>query len=51
MAGVYSNDNGALSSIQGAGGVSPLQADKAVRQAEAAQAAHWFETITNEAFG
>lgn len=51
IAGVYSNDNGALSSIQGAGGMSPLLADKAVRQAEAAQAAHWFETITNEAFG
>lgn len=51
IAGVYSNENGALSSIQGAGGVSPIQADKAVRHAEAAQAAHWFETITNEAFG
>ena len=51
IAGVYSNENGAISSIQGAGGVSPIQADKAVRHAEAAQAAHWFETITNEAFG
>ncbi|GAB5455082.1 MAG: NAD(P)/FAD-dependent oxidoreductase [Henriciella sp.] len=51
IAGVYSNADGRLSSIPNAGGVSPLVADKAVRQAEAAQAAHWFETITNEAFG
>lgn len=51
IAGVYSNAKGGLSSIAGAGGVSPLQADKSVRNAEASQAAHWFETITNEAFG
>ena len=51
IAGVYTNDNGALSSVQGSGGVSPLQANKSVRTAEAAQASHWFETITNEAFG
>ena len=51
IAGVYSNANGALSSVQGAGGVSPLQADRSVRIAEGAQASHWFETITNEAFG
>ena len=51
IAGVYSNADGALSSVAGAGGVSPLQANKTVRNAEAAQAAHWFETITNEAFG
>lgn len=51
IAGVYSNDNAGLSSISGAGGVSPLGADKAIRNAEAQQAAHWFETITSEAFG
>lgn len=51
IAGVYSNADGRLSSVPGAGGVSPLAADKPVRQAEAAQAAHWFETITTEAFG
>ncbi|NQY39763.1 MAG: FAD-dependent oxidoreductase [Henriciella sp.] len=51
IAGVYSNVGGQLSSVSGAGGVSPLNGDKAVRQAEAAQAAHWFQTITNEAFG
>lgn len=51
IAGVYSNASGVLQSISGGGGVSPLAADKSVRAAEAAQAAHWFTTITNEAFG
>ncbi|MEO0551518.1 MAG: NAD(P)/FAD-dependent oxidoreductase [Pseudomonadota bacterium] len=51
IAGVYRNADGKLQSVSGAGGVSPLAADKAIRQAEAAQAAHWFETITAEAFG
>jgi len=51
ITGVYSNADGKLSSIPNAGGVSPLKADPAVRSAEAAQAAHWFETITKEAFG
>ncbi len=51
IAGVYTNQDRTLASVSGAGGVSPLAADKAVRRAEAAQASHWFETITNEAFG
>ncbi|MHA7901093.1 MAG: NAD(P)/FAD-dependent oxidoreductase [Henriciella sp.] len=51
IAGVYTNEGSSLSSIAGAGGVSPLGADKSIRAAEAAQAAHWFETITSEAFG
>lgn len=51
IAGVYSNAASQLQSIAGAGGVSPLNADKSVRIAEAQQAAHWFETITKEAFG
>jgi NADPH-dependent 2,4-dienoyl-CoA reductase/sulfur reductase-like enzyme len=51
IAGVYSNADGQLSSIKDAGGVSPLAADKSIRNAEAAQANHWFETITAEAFG
>lgn len=51
IAGAYRNEGGALSNIDGAGGVSPLGADKAIRQAEAAQAAHWFNTITQDAFG
>lgn len=51
IVGVYSNASGALKSISGAGGISPVGADVSVRNAEAAQAAHWFETITAEAFG
>lgn len=51
IAGVYTNSDGTLASVSGAGGVSPLEAEKPVRHAEAAQAAHWFKTITNEAFG
>lgn len=51
IAGVYINANGRLESIAESGGVSPLLADKAIRNAEAAQAAHWFDTITHEAFG
>ena len=51
IAGVYTNSGGALASVSGAGGVSPLDAEKPVRHAEAAQAAHWFKTITREAFG
>lgn len=51
IAGVYTNRNGALESISGAGGVSPMAADKSIREAEATQAAHWFKTITSEAFG
>lgn len=51
IAGVYSNKNNALNSIAGAGGVSPLAADKTIRVQEAAQARSWFETITAGAFG
>ena len=51
IAGVYSNADGSLSSVSGAGGVSPANADKTIREAEAAQAATWFQTITAEAFG
>lgn len=51
IAGVYSNENNTLKSIEGAGGVSPLEADKAVRSQEAEQAKSWFKTITGEAFG
>lgn len=51
VVGVYTNQNGKLASIEGAGGISPLGADASVRSAEARQAASWFKTITSEAFG
>ena len=51
IAGVYRNDDGAFSSVDGAGGISPLAADASIREAEALQAEDWFRTITSEAFG
>ncbi|MEM5516208.1 NAD(P)/FAD-dependent oxidoreductase [Henriciella sp. AS95] len=51
ITGVYSNADGKLTSIEGAGGLSPEIADDSVRTAEAAQADAWFQTITQEAFG
>ena len=51
IVGVYRNDDGAFSSIDGAGGISPLSADASIREAEARQAQDWFSTITAEAFG
>lgn len=51
IAGVYTNENRSLMSISGAGGVSPMGAEKLIRNQEADQARSWFETITSEAFG
>lgn len=51
ITGVYSNADGQLASIDGAGGLSPENADDSVRTVEAAQADTWFRTITQEAFG
>ena len=51
VVGVYRNDEGVLSSVPGAGGVSPLAASADIRSAEAIQAEQWFRTITAEAFG
>lgn len=51
IAGVYTNDDEAFSSVPGAGGLSSIAADRAVRIAEAAQAEAWFSAVTSEAFG
>ncbi|MCI4643618.1 MAG: NAD(P)/FAD-dependent oxidoreductase [Hyphomonadaceae bacterium] len=51
ITGVYSNDAGRLQSVEGAGGLSPLNADPAIRTAEALQAETWFKTLTQAAFG
>lgn len=51
IVGVYSNEGGSITSIEGAGGLSPLGADESVRAAEAAQARDWFAAVTQEAFG
>jgi sulfide dehydrogenase [flavocytochrome c] flavoprotein chain len=51
VAGVYAPANGVLADIEGAGGVSPLDAPPSVRSTEARYAEAWFETITAEVFG
>jgi sulfide dehydrogenase [flavocytochrome c] flavoprotein chain len=51
VAGVYAPAKGVLADIEGAGGVSPLDAPPAVRSTEARYAEAWFETTTAEVFG
>jgi sulfide dehydrogenase [flavocytochrome c] flavoprotein chain len=51
VAGVYSPANGQLTDVQGAGGVSPLDAPRSFRSLEATYAQAWFQTITTEVFG
>jgi NADPH-dependent 2,4-dienoyl-CoA reductase/sulfur reductase-like enzyme len=51
VAGVYKPVDGLLADIQGAGGVSPIDAPKQNRELEAQFAEGWFKTITGEVFG
>jgi NADPH-dependent 2,4-dienoyl-CoA reductase/sulfur reductase-like enzyme len=51
VAGVYVPSNGVLTDVQGAGGVSPVDAPRSVRAQEALFAEGWFNTITGEVFG
>jgi hypothetical protein len=51
IAGVYVPVNGALADVQGAGGVSPIDASRSLRAQEALFAEGWFNTITGEVFG
>jgi NADPH-dependent 2,4-dienoyl-CoA reductase/sulfur reductase-like enzyme len=51
VAGVYQPKNGLLADIEGAGGVSPLDAPHEFREREALYARSWFDTITAEVFG
>jgi len=51
VAGVYHVKNGVLSDTEGAGGVSPIDAPRSTRAAEASYADGWFKTITTEVFG
>ena len=51
VAGVYVPLNGVLTDVQGAGGVSPIDAPRWVRAQEALFAEGWFNTITGEVFG
>jgi NADPH-dependent 2,4-dienoyl-CoA reductase/sulfur reductase-like enzyme len=51
VAGVYQPSNGQLADVPGAGGLSPADAPRATRVAEAVLAEAWFRTITAEVFG
>ena len=51
IAGVYRPANGVLTDIEGAGGVSPLDAPASFREQEALHAADWYRTITRQVFG
>jgi sulfide dehydrogenase [flavocytochrome c] flavoprotein subunit len=51
IAGVYHVANGQLAEVPGSGGVSPADAPRSTRSAEAILANDWFRTITTEVFG
>ena len=51
VAGVYRPADGQLKEVEGAGGVSPVDAPGATRALEASFANGWFKTITEEVFG
>jgi sulfide dehydrogenase [flavocytochrome c] flavoprotein subunit len=51
VAGVYQPTNGQLADVPAAGGVSPSDAPREARKAEAVLAEAWFRTITGEVFG
>ena len=51
VAGVYVPTGGQLADVPGAGGVSPTEAPRGARAAEAVLAEAWFRTITGEVFG
>jgi NADPH-dependent 2,4-dienoyl-CoA reductase/sulfur reductase-like enzyme len=51
VAGVYKPKDGLLADIEGAGGVSPIDASHESRALEAQFAEGWFKTITGEVFG
>jgi NADPH-dependent 2,4-dienoyl-CoA reductase/sulfur reductase-like enzyme len=51
VAGVYQPVNGQWLEVEGAGGISPVDAPRAVRSQEAKFAHGWFNTITSEVFG
>jgi NADPH-dependent 2,4-dienoyl-CoA reductase/sulfur reductase-like enzyme len=51
IAGVYRVSNGVLADVEGAGGISPIDAPHSFRALEAIYADAWFKTITTEVFG
>jgi NADPH-dependent 2,4-dienoyl-CoA reductase/sulfur reductase-like enzyme len=51
IAGVYHPAGGQLADVEGAGGISPIDAPPDFRALEASYAEAWFRTITTETFG
>jgi sulfide dehydrogenase [flavocytochrome c] flavoprotein chain len=51
IAGVYHPAGGQLADVEGAGGVSPIDAPADFRALEASYAEAWFRTITTQTFG
>jgi sulfide dehydrogenase [flavocytochrome c] flavoprotein chain len=51
VAGVYQPVNGQWLEVEGAGGISPVDAPRTFRSQEAKFANGWFNTITSEIFG
>lgn len=51
VAGTYHAVNGQLVEVANSGGLSPIDAPKSTREAEASFANGWFKTITEEVFG
>lgn len=51
IAGVYRPTNGQLADVEGAGGISPIDAPRSVRALESSYADAWYQTITAEVFG
>ena len=51
VAGVFHPVNGQLADVEGAGGISPLDAPASFRAQEALYAEDWYRTITREVFG
>jgi sulfide dehydrogenase [flavocytochrome c] flavoprotein subunit len=50
VAGVYRPKDGVLTDVEGAGGVSPIDAPRDFRALEATYADGWFRTITSEVY-
>jgi len=51
IAGVYHAADGQLRDVEGAGGISPIDAPSSTRAQDASLANGWFKTITEEVFG
>lgn len=51
VAMVYAYNDGRISGVKGAGGLSPMAASADVRKAEAMYARSWFRNITTDIFG